>query len=54
LVVVADGLLAVIPYQVALEKEGARRMLARKMLLPVSPHLYQPSSRLPVLPPFRW
>jgi hypothetical protein len=35
----ADGLLAVIPCQVALEEWGARRKLARKMLLPVFPHL---------------
>jgi hypothetical protein len=35
----ADGLLAVIPYQVALEEGVARRKLVRKMLLPVFPHL---------------
>jgi hypothetical protein len=35
----ADGLLVVIPYQVALEEEGARRRLAGKMLLPVFLHL---------------
>jgi hypothetical protein len=34
-----DGLLAVISYQVALDEGSARRRLARKMLLPVFPHL---------------
>jgi hypothetical protein len=34
-----DGLLTIIPYQVALEEEGARRRLAKKVLLPVFPHL---------------
>jgi hypothetical protein len=35
----ADGLLAVIPQQIAVEEGGARRRLKRKMLLPVFPHL---------------
>jgi hypothetical protein len=35
----ADELLANIPLKVALEEEGARRRLARKMLLPVFPHM---------------
>jgi hypothetical protein len=39
LVAAADGPLAVIPCQVALEEGGARRRLARKMLLQVFPYL---------------
>jgi hypothetical protein len=39
LAAVANGLLAVIPCEDALEEGGARRRLARKMLLRVFPHL---------------
>jgi hypothetical protein len=39
LVAAVDGLLAIIPYQVALQEGGARRRLARKMLLLIFPHL---------------
>jgi hypothetical protein len=42
------------PAKVPLRKGAARRRLARKMLLPVFPHLQQLSSRLPTLPPLWW
>jgi hypothetical protein len=38
LAVAADGLLVVIPCQVAFDERGAKGRLARKMLLPIFPY----------------